>query len=66
MKKILQDLSFAEVETLVVSLGEKKFRAKQLFEGLTQGKAITEISSLSKAFKEKLCVEYAASSREIR
>ena len=58
MKKILQDLSFAEVETLVVSLGEKKFRAKQLFEGLTQGKAITEISSISKAFKEKLCVEY--------
>ncbi|MBQ7924334.1 MAG: 23S rRNA (adenine(2503)-C(2))-methyltransferase RlmN [Clostridia bacterium] len=58
MKKILQDLNFAETEALVLSLGEKKFRAKQLFEGLTQGKAITEISSLSKAFKEKLCEEY--------
>ena len=58
MKKILQDLSFAEVETLVLGLGEKKFRAKQLFEGLTQGKAITDISSLSKAFKERLCDEY--------
>ena len=58
MKKILQDLSFAELEELVLGLGEKKFRAKQLYEGLTQGKAISEISSLSKAFKEKLCETY--------
>ena len=58
MKKILQDLSFAEIEELLSSFGEKKFRAKQLFEGLTQGKSITEISSLSKALKERLCAEY--------
>lgn len=58
MKKILQDLSYAELETLVLALGEKKFRAKQLYEGLMQGKAITDITSLSKAFKEKLCEEY--------
>ena len=58
MKKILQDLSYAETEALTLSLGEKKFRAKQLFEGLTQGKAITEISSLSKELKAKLCEEY--------
>ena len=58
MKKILQDFSYAELETLVLSLGEKKFRAKQLYEGLTQGKAITDISSLSKAFKETLLQEY--------
>ena len=58
MKKIIQDLSFAELEALVLSLGEKKFRAKQLYEGLMQGKAITQISSLSKAFKERLCEEY--------
>ena len=30
MKKILQDLSYNELEELVLSLGEKKFRAKQL------------------------------------
>ena len=42
MKKILQDLSFAELESLVLELGEKKFRAKQLYEGLLQGKKITE------------------------
>ena len=58
MKKILQDLSYAETEEMTLALGEKKFRAKQLFEGLTQGKAVTEISSLSKAFKERLCEEY--------
>ena len=58
MKKIIQDLSFAELEELVLALGEKKFRAKQLYEGLMQGKAITQISSLSKAFKERLCEEY--------
>ncbi len=58
MKKILQDLSFAELETLVLSLGEKKFRAKQLFDGLMQGKAIADITSLSKAFKETLLNEY--------
>ena len=58
MKKILQDLSYAELEELVLALGEKKFRAKQLHEGLMQGKTILDITSLSKAFKERLCEEY--------
>ncbi len=58
MKKILQDLTFAQTEELILRLGEKKFRAKQLFEGLTQGKAISEISSLSKELKAKLLEEY--------
>ncbi len=58
MKKILQDLSFAELKDLVLSLGEKSFRAKQLYEGLTQGKAISQITSLSKDFKARLLEEY--------
>ena len=58
MKKILQDLNYAELEELVLSLGEKKFRAKQLYEGLMQGKAIDEITSLSKPLKARLCEEY--------
>ncbi len=58
MKKILQDLNYAEIEALVLSLGEKKFRAKQLCEGLMQGKAISAVTSLSKPFKEKLLEEY--------
>ncbi len=58
MKKIIQDLSYNQIEELVLGLGEKKFRAKQLYEGLMQGKTITGITSLSKAFKEQLLQEY--------
>ena len=58
MKKILQDLSYAGVQALAESMGEKKFRAKQLYEGLTQGKKISGITSLPKSFKEKLLSEY--------
>ncbi len=58
MKKILQDLNYTQLQSLVLELGEKSFRAKQLYEGLMQGKAISEISSLSKAFKSRLLEEY--------
>ena len=58
MKKILQDLSYAELEALVLEFGEKKFRAKQLYEGLMQGKTIEGITSLSKPFKARLLEEY--------
>ena len=58
MKKIIQDLSLGELENLILALGEKKFRAKQLYEGLTQGKAIEDISSLPKSLKARLCEEY--------
>ncbi len=43
MKEVLQDYSFEELHALVLSLGEKPFRAKQLYEGLMQGKAISAI-----------------------
>lgn len=58
MKKILQDLSFEEVEALVLEKGEKKFRASQLYLGLMQGKKISEISSLSKPFKQALLEDF--------
>ena len=58
MKKIIQDLSYTELENLIINLGEKKFRAKQLYEGLMQGKTISGITSLSKALKERLLEEY--------
>lgn len=54
MKEIIQDLSYAELEALVAEMGEKKFRAKQLYSGLMKGKNISEITDISKAFKEKL------------
>ncbi len=54
MKEILQDFSLEELENITAEMGEKKFRARQLLEGLTQGKKISQITSLSKAFKERL------------
>lgn len=58
MKKILQDLTFTEIEEYILSLGEKKFRAKQLCDGLLQGKSVTAISSLSHALKERILQDY--------
>ncbi len=57
MKKILQDLSFEELENLTVRLGEKKFRAKQLYGGLMLGKRISAIN-VSSSLRERLSEEY--------
>jgi 23S rRNA (adenine2503-C2)-methyltransferase len=52
----LYDLSFAEIERLVADLGEPKFRAQQIWTWLYQHFAgeFAEMTSLSKAFREKL------------
>ncbi len=47
----------SEVEAYLISLGEPKFRAKQLFPRLQDGTPISEISNLPKALREKLAVE---------
>jgi len=57
MKKILQDLSFSELENLISASGEKPFRAKQLYTGLMQGKKISQIN-IPAALREKLLEEY--------
>ena len=58
MKSILQDLNYNQICALVESLGEKTFRAKQLYEGLVKGKKISEIAVLPKPLREKLLEEY--------
>lgn len=50
----LLNYDFSEVEKICLDLGEPKFRAKQIFEGVYSGKKISEISNISKALKEKL------------
>ena len=57
MKSILQDLSFEELENLTISLGEKKFRAKQLYDGLMRGKKISEIN-VTPQLRSSLLNEY--------
>ncbi len=44
MKEILQDLSREELNTLIEQLGEKKFRAGQVYLGLMQGKKLSELN----------------------
>ena len=53
MKEILQDFSPQELEALVLGYGEQKFRAKQIFQGLMQGKKLSELP-VSAALREKL------------
>ena len=57
MKKILQDLSRSELNSLTEGLGEKKFRAEQIYLGLMQGKKISELP-VSSALREKLLARF--------
>lgn len=54
----LLNYSYEEIEKICEEIGEKKFRAKQLFEGLYLGKSINEISNISKDLKAKLLENY--------
>ena len=47
----------SELEAYLTSLGEPKFRAKQLFPRLQDGTPISEISNLPKALRERLSAE---------
>ncbi len=64
MKQIIQDLTYPQIESLTLSLGEKKFRAKQLYDGIMQGKRISAIN-LPAAFREELCGLYEDGAVEI-
>jgi 23S rRNA (adenine2503-C2)-methyltransferase len=56
----IRNLSFDELKSSIESLGEKAFRAKQIYEWLWQKNAGTfdEMSSLSKELREKLQKNY--------
>ncbi len=55
-KQELNSLNLKELEELVVSLGEKKFRASQIFNFIHKNKVnkIEDITTLSKNFRNKL------------
>lgn len=62
----LRDLTFEELENLIVSLGEKKFRAAQVFTWLHKGvRSFDEMTNVSKTLKDKLSENYYISSPEI-
>ena len=50
----LYSMTDTELEEFFVSLGEPKFRAKQVFPRLAEGTPLSEITNLSKKLREKL------------
>lgn len=54
----LASLSLSEIENLCMELNEPKFRAKQIYQGIMQGKSISEISNLSTQLKNKLLTRF--------
>ncbi len=50
----LYSLTDTELEELFVSLGEPKYRAKQVFPRLAEGVPLSEMTNLSKKLREKL------------
>ena len=50
----LKSLTMAEMKEFVLSLGEKPFRAKQIFKWVYRGAEISDMTDLSKDLREKL------------
>lgn len=58
MNKVLLDLSYDELNDYILSLGEKSFRTKQIFEAIYDYKSFDEMSNISKNLKEKLASSF--------
>lgn len=55
--KLLSDLTLNEMKGLVESLGEKSFRAEQIYRNVHAGKEIPDMTNISSALKERLIGE---------
>ena len=58
MKKILADYNISELKDFFVSMGEKSFRAEQVFRSIHSGLKFSEMTDLSKSLREKLTEEF--------
>lgn len=65
MKEIIQDYNLEELTALVAEMGEKPFRAKQLYTGIMRGHDICDIPALPRPFAEKLCERFENCALEI-
>lgn len=52
--QIIQDLSLEELQEVVEDLGQPKYRAKQIFENIYNGKTIDSISNIPQSLKDEL------------
>ena len=64
MKNAL-DLSFEELKSFIASIGEKSFRAGQIFRALHKGLDFAEMTDISKSLRDKLAEEFNAQSVKI-
>ena len=61
--KSLAGMNLKEIESVVLSLGEKAYRAKQILEAVNNGvDSIDKIHTISKDFRAKLSNKYTISS----
>ena len=60
MKNCLLNLNFEELKKEIIDLGEKSFRAGQIFKSLHLGLDFSEMTDLSKDFRERLSSSYVA------
>ena len=66
VKADLQDMTFKELEDTVISLGEKPFRAKQIFKWIYRGaKTFSDMTDLSKDLREKLAENFTIGHLEV-
>ena len=63
--KCLQDLSYNEIEELVLSLGQPKFRAGQLYDLAMRHKEYEEATNLPRALLDAVKTDYFATSLKI-
>lgn len=54
MKPDILSMTQDELAEFVISLGEAKFRAAQLYSWMQKGAAFDEMTNLSKSFRKKL------------
>ena len=65
MKNNVLDLSFEQLKSFIASVGEKSFRAGQIFRAMHKGLDFAEMTDISKPLREKLTEEFSAQSVKI-
>ena len=65
MKECLLGYNQSKIKDIVCQLGEKSFRAGQIYKSLHIGLDFAEMTELSKSFREQLQSQYVAQPIEI-
>lgn len=65
MKNHALDLSFEELKSYLIEIGEKSFRAGQIFKNLHRGLEFSEMTDISKNLRERLNEDFYAQSTKI-